>query len=372
MNPIQKLMSLGQSLWYDNILRSLLENGTLSGLINNGELRGITSNPSIFNEAISKSNDYDSALKSLSRTGLNAQQIMDRLMVQDIQMAADLFRPLYDSANGGDGFVSLEVNPTLANDTETTVKEARRLWQLVDRPNVMIKIPATEHGIPAIRRSIAAGININITLIFSLDRYDEVIHAYLDGITERIKKGQPVHQIASVASFFVSRVDTKVDRQLTEIIQKSGQQAEMANRLLGKAAVANAKLAYQMYLNIFEGQAFKNIEKQGAVHQRPLWASTSTKNPAYSDVKYIEELIGPNTVNTVPQKTLDAYRDHGNPKVRITENLEEARLVSKDLEQLGIYMEQVTRELEVEGVSAFSDSFTALHQTIDERRKAFV
>ena len=370
-NPIQELTALGQSIWYDNIRRNLLENGTLSAMIARGDIRGVTSNPSIFQKAIANSTDYDVALQSLSWAGLNKEQILDTLMIEDIRAAADLFRSLYEASGGGDGFVSLEVNPNLANDTEATIAEAQRLWKLVARPNVMIKIPATQEGIPAIRESIAAGININITLIFSLKRYADVISAYISGLERRVQAGEPIEGISSVASFFVSRVDTKVDRRLEEIIQREGENAELASGLLGKAAVANAKFAYQQFLDVFaEGKEFDELRAQGGRNQRPLWASTSTKNPKYSDVKYVEELIGPDTVNTMPERTLDAFRDHGEAKVTVTEDLDAAEFALQSLADVGISMDDVTYELELEGVEAFSNSFKKLLETVESRRVA--
>jgi transaldolase / glucose-6-phosphate isomerase len=371
-DAIQALHELGQSLWYDNIQRRLLENGELATLISRGDIRGITSNPSIFNNAISKSTDYDSALVSMAWSGLDSREIFDRLAVEDIRTAADMFRDLYESTGGGDGYVSLEVDPGLANDTQATIAEAARLWDLVDRPNLMVKIPATAEGIPAIRETIAAGINVNVTLIFSLERYGDVMAAYLAGLNQRLSAGHPVDQIASVASFFVSRVDTKVDRQLQEIIRQEGTQAVLATQLLGRAAVANAQLAYAQFQEVFNSEQFDRLKAQGARIQRPLWASTSTKNPAYPDVKYVEELIGPDTVNTIPENTLDAFRDHGDPKITLTDDLTEARFVMESLASLGISMNQVTRELEEEGVKAFADSFVSLMATIEERRRMAV
>ncbi|GIV66136.1 MAG: glucose-6-phosphate isomerase [Bellilinea sp.] len=370
MNRIHQLHQLGQSLWYDNIQRSLLETGKLAQLIEEGLIRGVTSNPSIFHNAIARSNDYDAALKPMAWSGWNAEQIFTQLAIEDIQAAADLFRSLYEETNAADGYVSLEVNPLLANDTEGTIAEAQRLWSLVNRPNLMIKIPATPAGIPAIRKTIAAGINVNVTLIFSLVRYAEVIDAYLSGLEDRLSQGLPVDRIASVASFFVSRVDTKVDQRLHEIIQKEEGNAGLAQSLLGKAAIANARLAYALYLEKFTEKRFIALREKGAHIQRPLWASTSTKNPAYRDVIYVEELIGPDTVNTVPPQTLEAFLDHGEAQVKLGPNVEAEKKVIQQLEELGISMEQVTYELEVEGVKAFADAFTALMQAIEQRRQS--
>ncbi len=370
MNRIHQLHQLGQSVWYDNIQRSLLENGQLAAMIEQGLIRGVTSNPSIFHNAIAKSHDYDAALKPMAWSGWSALQIFHQLAIEDIQAAADLFRPLYEQTQAGDGYVSLEVNPLLAHDTLGTVAEAKRLWNLVDRPNLMIKIPATMEGIPAIRESIAAGINVNVTLIFSLARYHQVMDAYLSGLEDRVKAGLSIDRIASVASFFVSRVDTKIDQQLDEIIKKEESSAELAQSLLGKAAIANARMAYALYLETFASLRFDTLRQKGARTQRPLWASTSTKNPAYRDVVYVEELIGADTVNTMPPQTLDAFLDHGESQVRLGWDVSQDQQVIARLETLGISMQKVTQELEAEGVKAFADAFDALLKTIEERRQA--
>jgi transaldolase/glucose-6-phosphate isomerase len=368
MSTINKLASVGQSLWYDNIRRRLLENGEIKTMIERGDIRGMTSNPSIFQKAIGDSHDYDSAILPLAWAGWEPERIFWQLATEDIQHAADLFQPLYESTDGGDGYVSIEVGPELAHDTQTTLSEVRRLWRLVDRPNLMIKIPATAEGIPAIRQAIAEGVNVNITLIFSLARYAQVMDAYLSGLEQRLGEGLPIDRIASVASFFVSRVDTKVDGRLDAIVKGEGSGAKMAARLLGRAAVANAKLAYAEFQKVFEGDGrFAKLKEKGARLQRPLWASTSTKNPDYSDVKYVDELIGPHTVNTVPPNTLEDFRDHGKVKVVITDDLEDERRALDELEALGISMQQVTQELEDEGVEAFAKAFRSLLETIGER-----
>jgi transaldolase len=370
MNRIQKLHDVGQSLWYDNIQRRLLENGELAGMIERGDIRGVTSNPSIFNNAIGKSQDYDDSLMPLARSGSSAEEIFYQLAIEDIRAAADLFQPLYTATQGGDGYVSLEVSPYLAHDTAGTLAEAKRLWQAVDRKNLMVKIPATKAGIAAIRDAIAAGINVNVTLIFSLERYSEVMEAYLQGLEQRLEQGEPVGTIASVASFFVSRVDSKIDARLEKMAQAQGAEAEKAKQLLGKAAIANARLAYALFQDVFGSERFNRLKAQNARLQRPLWASTSTKNPDYRDVMYVEELIGPDTVNTVPPQTLDAFRDHGEVRLSIGENLDEMRQALADLEILGISMDEVTDQLEEEGVKAFADAYTALLATISERREA--
>lgn len=357
---IKKLTALGQSLWYDNIQRRLLVNGELKAMIDRGDIRGVTSNPTIFQNAIAKTNDYDAALVPLAWGGWDAERIFWQLAVEDIQEACDFFSPLYDSTDGGDGFVSIEVSPNLARDTEGTIKQAQELWSRVNRPNLMVKIPATKEGVPAIRASIAAGINVNVTLIFSLSRYAEVMNAYLEGIEDRVAKNLPVQHVASVASFFVSRVDSKIDPKLPE-----------DSPLRGKAAVANAKLAYEQFEDIFTSPRFATLMARFRARvQRPLWASTGTKNPKYSDTLYVDELIGPDTVNTVPPATLDAFRDHGTATMTITRDLEKVQQIFLDLKAQGISMSTVTQELEDEGVKAFADAFKALLDSIEERRKA--
>src|SRR5512134_3416406 len=358
MNAIEKLTQLGQSLWYDNVQRKLLENGEFAAMIQRGDILGMTSNPTIFNNAIAKSNDYDSALMPLAWAGWDAEKIFWQLAIEDIRAACDLFHPLYEETNGGDGYVSIEVSPDIANDTEASIAQVEQLWARVRRPNLMVKIPATKAGIPAIRKAISVGINVNITLIFSLARYAEVMEAYLSGLEDHLAAGHAIHHIASVASFFVSRVDTKIDPQLSD------------DSLKGKAAIANAKLAYDEFQKTFAGRRWENLKIKSARVQRPLWASTSTKNPAYPDTIYVDNLIGPDTVNTVPPATLEAFRDHGVPEVTITRGLEEAQDALNQLEALGISMDVVTQELEEEGVKAFADAFEQLLITIDERRKS--
>ena len=355
---IEKLTSLGQSLWLDNIQRRQLENGELKAMIERGDIRGMTSNPTIFNNAISKSKDYDSALVPLAWSGWDAEKIFWELAIEDIRAACDLFSPLYEETNGGDGYVSIEVSPTIAHDTEATASQAQQLWARVARPNLMVKIPATKEGIPAIRRAIAVGVNVNVTLIFSLERYVEVMEAYLSGLEDHLAAGHSIDHIASVASFFVSRVDTKVDPKLPE-----------GSPLRGQAAIANAKLAYDEFMKTFVGRRWENLKVKGARVQRPLWASTGTKNPAYPDTIYVDNLIGPETVNTVPPATLDAFRDHGVPAVTLTRDLDKSKEALAQLEAAGISMDQVTQELEDEGVKAFAEAFSQLLTTIDGRRK---
>ncbi len=372
MNTTLQLLEAGQSVWYDNIQRNLLKNGEMAGMIARGEIRGVTSNPSIFMNAITKSQDYDQSLLPLVDSGLSAEEIFFRLAIEDIQAATDLFLPLYRQSKGGDGYVSLEVSPYLANDTESTLAQVKKLWQLVDRPNLMIKIPATKAGIPAITAAIAAGINVNVTLIFSLQRYSEVMDAYLKGLEQRTAAGMPVDTIASVASFFVSRVDTNVDKRLQSIVQAGGAKAKQAEVLLGKAAIANARLAYAAYKKVFSSERFLKLKQQGARVQRPLWASTSTKNPAYRDVMYVEELIGRDTINTIPQQTLNVFLDHGKVRPSLEEDLTGATKTLADLEMLGISMDEVTYELEVEGVKTFADAFTVLLDAVKAKTGAAV
>ncbi|HCK65396.1 MAG TPA: transaldolase [Anaerolineae bacterium] len=357
--PIKKLTSLKQSLWYDNIQRKLLINGELKAMIERGDIRGVTSNPTIFQNAIAKTNDYDSALIPLAWAGWDSEKIFWQLAIEDIQEACDLFSPLYNETDGGDGYVSLEVSPLLAKDTAGTIKQAKELWERVNRPNLMVKIPATKEGIPAIKESIASGININVTLIFSLSRYMDVMNAYLAGIEERVEKDLPVQHVASVASFFVSRVDSKIDPKLPA-----------DSPLLGKAAIANAKLAYEAFESIFTSPRFATLKARFRARvQRPLWASTGTKNPKYPDTLYVDELIGPDTVNTVPPATLDAFREHGKASLTITQGLEESQNIFVQLKAQGISMSDVTQELEDEGVKAFADAYATLIGAIEERRQ---
>lgn len=371
MTPtIQKLNQIGQSIWYDNIERKLLMDGALEGMVSRGEIRGITSNPSIFNKAISQSDEYDEDIKSLTREGLSRENVYERLAISDIQAAADLFRPLYDQTDGGDGYVSLEVSPYLAHDTEQTISEANRLWNDVNRPNLMVKIPATKAGIPAITETIAAGINVNVTLIFSLDRYREVREAYLAGLEKRASVGKPVENIASVASFFISRIDTKVDKQLESLLETAiSDQKGQIEQLVGKTAVASGKLAFLDYEDTFgeKGTRYGKLKTLGAKRQRVLWASTSTKNPAFSDTKYVEEMIGPLTINTVPPKTLVAFLDHGVVEQTIDQDFEAAHNVMAGLSGLGIDLDQATQELETEGVKSFADAYTSLLDSLQKR-----
>ncbi len=373
-STIQKLNQIGQSIWYDNIERKLLKDGTLEGMFNRGEIREITSNPSIFNKAITQSDEYDEEIKSLTREGLSRENIYERLTISDIQAAADLFRPLYDQTDGGDGYVSLEVSPYLAHDTEQTISEANRLWNDVNRPNLMVKIPATKAGLPAITETIAAGINVNVTLIFGLDRYREVREAYLAGLEKRASAGKPVANIASVASFFISRIDTKVDKLLESLTETATpDQKHQIEQLIGKTAVASGKLALLDYEDTFgeKGTRYGTLKLQGAKRQRVLWASTSTKNPAFPDTKYVEEMIGPLTINTVPPKTLEAFLDHGVVERTIDQDFEAAQDVMTGLARLGIDLDQATQELETEGVESFADAYTSLLDSLQNRMHDF-
>jgi len=371
MNSSQKLLEAGQSVWYDNIQRKLLKNGEMARMITQGEIRGVTSNPTIFMNAIAKSQDYDETLVPLAAAGRSAEEIYYQLAIEDIQAVADLFLPLYEETGGADGYVSLEVSPYKANDAAATAEEARQLWQRVNRPNLMIKIPATLAGLPAVTETIAAGINVNVTLIFSCERYAAVMDAYMAGLEKRVAGGLPVNTIASVASFFVSRVDTNVDAQLQKIIASGGSKAAAAEKLLGKAAVANACLAYADFKAAIASSRWQKLKAAGARPQRPLWASTSTKNPVYRDVIYVEELVGADTVNTVPPQTLVAMLDHGIVRpTSLEENYASSVPVFGSLQALGISMQAVTLQLEDEGVKSFSDAFTALLDSVETRRKA--
>jgi transaldolase/glucose-6-phosphate isomerase len=370
VNPLLKLQSFGQSLWMDYIRRHMITSGELKRLIEEDGLRGVTSNPSIFEKAISGSHDYDDAIRAMALEGKSVEEIYQTLTVEDIQRAADLFQPTFHRLKGSDGFVSLEVNPHLAHDTERTISEARVLWSSVNRPNVMIKVPATREGLPAIRQLISEGINVNVTLLFGLPRYREVAEAYIGGLEERIVRGEPIDHIASVASFFLSRIDVLVDPLLEKKMKDEEAKALTAAHLLGETAIASAKIAYQIYKEIFGSKRFSRLADRGARPQRALWASTSTKNPTYSDVKYVEALIGPETVNTLPQETLHAYRDHGIPASRIEEGAEEAHKVLRQLAELAIDIDQVTQQLEDEGVEKFNKPYDSLMETLKTKRAA--
>ena len=369
-NPLLKLREFGQSIWMDYISRHVINSGELRQLIEGDGLCGVTSNPSIFDKAIAGSHDYDDAIRSLACAGRNIAEIYQALTVEDVQMAADLFRPTYNRLERGDGFVSLEVNPHLAHDSRGSIDEARRLWAALNRPNVFIKIPATLEGLPAIRQLISEGINVNVTLLFGLPRYREVAEAYLAGLEDRAAGGLPVKGIASVASFFLSRIDVLIDPLLEKIMADGGPEAATAARLHGQIAIASAKMAYLIYKGIFDGDRFRRLSAQGARPQRVLWASTSTKNPEYPDVKYVEPLIGPDTINTLPPETINAYRDHGDPALRLEEHLDEAADHLKRLTELDIDLDEITRQLEDEGVAKFNEPYDSLMRTLAEKCKA--
>ena len=361
LNPIQKLGALGQSVWYDNMYRALIATGELENLVSLG-VTGLTSNPTIFQKAISSGEDYDESLAEYASRGLTAEQLFEALATEDIQAAADILRPVYERTGGADGFASLEVNPRLAHDTEATVEAALRLFAALDRPNVMIKVPATPEGIPAIRELIGRGVNINVTLTFSLEMYARVREAYIAGLEDLDRAGGKVSAVASVASFFVSRVDTAVDG----LIEQRGGSLDS---LMGQAAVANAKIAYQDFRQTFESERFQPLADKGARVQRPLWASTSTKNPEYSDVLYVETLVGPDTVNTMPDATLEAFLDHGEvSRPTLDTDVEASREVMSTLEDNGISIDTVTTTLMHEGVKAFADSFELLLDDIQAKR----
>ena len=366
-NPLKQLGTLGQSIWLDYIRRDLIATGGLRRLIEEDGLRGTTSNPSIFEKAIVESHDYDADIGAMVREEKGAKAIYEALSQHDVESAADEFRPVYDRSNGKDGFVSLEVNPHLAHDTKGTIDEARRLWNVLNRPNVLIKVPATAEGLPAIQQLIGEGVSINVTLLFGLPRYRQVVEAYISGIEALAAQGKPVKQLASVASFFISRIDVLVDPLLEKLIAQGGKEADLAKKVRGQVAISSAKMAYQIYKESFGSDRFRKLAGQGARVQRLLWASTSTKNPDYSDVKYVEALIGPDTVNTAPLETLDAYRDQGEPKARLEQDVEEARWVMERLPELGISIDKVTRQLEAEGVEKFNKPFDKLMETLAQR-----
>jgi transaldolase len=368
-NPLLKLEALGQSIWMDFIRRSTLTSGDLKRLIDEDGLSGVTSNPSIFEKAIAQGTEYDDEIGSLARQGKPVKMIYEALTIEDIRMTADIFRPVYDRLEGRDGFVSLEVSPHLAHDTVGTLVEARHLWQEVNRPNLFIKVPATKEGLPAIQQLIAEGINVNITLLFGLPRYGQVVEAYLAGLEALFRQRKALDRVASVASFFLSRIDVLLDPVLEKLMQEKGPWAALAAELHGQSAIASAKVAYQNFQEIFAGPRFRSLARQGARAQRLLWASTSTKNPAYSDVKYIEPLIGPETINTLPLETIDAYRTHGQPASRLSEGAEEARRTLADLAKAGIALDQSTQQLEDEGVKKFNDAYDQLMAVLSEKSK---
>ncbi len=392
-NPLLQLKDYGQSVWYDNIDRTQLISGDFQRLLDEDGVVGVTANPTIFQKSISHSSTYDEQITHLLGEGKGTGDIYEALIIQDIRTVADLLRPIYDRTNMLDGYVSLEVSPDLAHDTDATIAEVRRFWKLVDRPNLLIKIPATPEGIPAIQAALSEGINVNITLIFSIQAYRDVTEAYLSALEERNASGKDISHIASVASFFVSRVDTLVDKLLDDKIKATSDSAEQQklHMLQGKAAIANARLVYQDFKKIFGSPRFETLKHSGArvqrplwastprfetlKHsgarvQRPLWASTSTKNPAYRDVLYAEELIGPDTVDTMPLETIENFKDHGRVALTIENNIPQAKAELEMLETVGIHYDAVTQQLLDEGVQKFADSFHQLFQGIEEKKKA--
>lgn len=371
MNPLKQLASYGQSPWLDYIQRSLLSGGELRRLIEDDGIKGVTSNPSIFEKAIARSDDYRDGMRELRRRGLASQRIYELLAIEDVRLAADELRPVYEATAKRDGYVSLEVSPHLARDTASTIEEARRLWRSGARPNLMIKVPGTPEGIPAVEALVAEGVNVNVTLLFSRQAYREAAEAYLRGIERRAASGADISATASVASFFVSRIDTNVDAKVDALMAAAPtvERARLAG-LRGKAAVANAKLAYQLFQDLAATPRWKRLTQAGAMPQRLLWASTSTKNPAYRDVIYVEELIGPDTVNTMPTATIEAFRDHGVARASLQEDVAGAASVMRELAAAGVAFDRAADELLVEGVRLFEQAFDSLLATVEQARSA--
>ena len=359
-SKIKSILNLGQSIWLDFFDRKIMDTGKLKKLMEDDGIRGVTANPSIFEKAINSSADYDEDIAALAKQKSSNDDIFFSVAVTDIKRACDLFKPVYEATNGNDGFVSLEVSPHLAHDTAGTVKQARELWEAVNRRNVMIKIPGTAEGLPAIRRCISEGININITLLFGLPRYRQVVDAYLTGLEDRIKAKQPIDKIASVASFFLSRIDVLVD----PLLESKG-----LNNLKGEVAIASAKKAYEIYKEVFSSERFKKLEAQGAKRQRVLWASTSSKDPSFSDVKYVEALIGAQTINTIPMETLDAFNDHGHAESRLEDDLEKATYMLTRLKEAGIDIDAITQKLEDQGIEKFNMAYDKLLEAIEKQKE---
>src|SRR6266487_684459 len=370
-NPLLQLKAQGQSVWYDTVDRAQLVSRQFKRLLDEDGIVGVTSNPTIFQKSISHGDAYDVQMTQLVKAGKSTSEIYDALVIKDITTVADMLRPIYDKTNRQDGFVSLEVSPDLAHDTEGSLSEARRFWKMVDRPNLMIKIPATPEGIPAVQQALTEGININITLIFSIDSYRKVTNAYISALEDRNAEGKDISHIASVASFFVSRVDTLVDQLLEDKIKATQDSAEQQKlkSLEGKAAIANARLVYQEFIRIFHTPRFETLKHSGAHVQRPLWASTSTKNPAYRDVLYAEELIGPDTVDTMPLETIENFLDHGKVRRSVEDNIQQTKVELEELEKVGIHYDQVTKQLQDEGVQKFADSFHELFKGIESKKQ---
>lgn len=359
MNPLNKIREQGQSIWLDLLDRDIMASGKLQRLIDADDLRGLTSNPSIFEKAISGSSNYDEDIRKLSKTEHDNATIFFDLAISDIQKAADIFKPVYDKTHGKDGFVSLEVSPYLARDTEATIKQARELWEKVNRKNAMIKIPGTKEGLPAIRKCLSEGININITLLFGLPRYREITEAFMSGLEDRLNLDKPINHVASVASFFLSRIDVFVDPVLKK---------KEANNMIGEIAIASAKEAYQIYLEMIASDRFQKLEAAGAQKQRVLWASTSTKDPSFSDVKYVENLIGKDTINTLPLETIDAFRDHGKVEETLTKDIENTNNIMDYLKKKGIDIDIITQKLEDEGIEKFNQAFNKLLKSIEQQK----
>ena len=360
MNSLNKVRNLDQCIWLDLLDREIMNSGKLQSLIDNDDLRGLTSNPSIFEKAISGSSDYDEDIIQLSKTQDDNSAIFFDLAIADIQRAADFFKPVYDKTDGEDGFVSLEVSPYLARDTDGTIQQARELWKRVDRKNVMIKIPGTKQGLIAIRECLREGININVTLLFGLPRYREITEAFMGGLEDRLKEGNSIKEVSSVASFFLSRIDVMIDPMLQE---------KGAENLKGKIAIASAKKAYQIYLEMIASDRFKKLKENGAQKQRVLYASTGTKDPSFSDVLYVESIIGKDTINTLPMETIDAFRDHGIAAETLTTNLDEANKAMEELKSKGIDIDKVTQKLEDEGIEKFNQAYEKLIKSIDTQKR---
>jgi transaldolase len=369
-NPVLGLESFGQSIWMDFISRGTISSGQLQKWIEQDGVSGVTSNPSIFEKAITGGDDYDESIRTVTSKGIGSDEIFQALAIDDIQRVADLLRPMYDRTDGRDGFVSLEVSPGLAHDTTGTIAEARELWTRVNRPNVMIKVPATLEGIPAIHELTGEGINVNITLLFGLPRYRRVADAYLGGLETLAAKKKPLKPVASAASFFLSRIDTLIDPVLEKVMKRDHPQAGIAERLHGQIAIASARVAYEMYKEMFSSDRFTRLANSGARTQKLLWASTSTKNPAYSDTKYVEALIGPDTINTVPVETLNAYRDHGHPEQTLDQEVHKAYQLLNKLPVVGIDLDAVTQQLEDEGIEKFIAAHGQLMASIKEKAVA--
>lgn len=360
MNPLNEIRNLDQSIWLDLLDREIMNSGKLKSLIDTDDLRGLTSNPSIFEKAISGSSDYDEDITEISKRENDNSVIFFDMAIADIQRAADLFKPVYDKTAGKDGYVSLEVSPYLALDTDGTIAQARELWKKVNRKNVMIKIPGTKQGLPAIRECLREGININVTLLFGIPRYIEITEAFMGGLEDRLKEGNSIEGIASVASFFLSRIDVMVDPLLEE---------KGLEKRKGKVAIASAKKAYQLYLNMISSDRFKALQAKGAASQRILFASTSTKDPAFSDVLYVENLIGKDTINTLPMETIDAFRDHGKAAETLIQNIEEADAIMEELKNKGINIDTITEKLEAEGIEKFNQAYEKLIKSIDNQKR---